>query len=150
MGQIPGWHRDKQGARHRLLDSLAGFAQSNRARITVVFDGAPEPNFPDGSQYQGVLIYYAAAGSTADERIKRIVEQSRDRRGLIVVTSDKELFGYARACGARAMRSGEFRKLLSQGPEKIEEKAAVEEFTGDARSWMRYFGVDAEEEGDEP
>ena len=41
MAQRVGWHRDKAGARRGLLDELARFAAAKRARVTVVFDGAP-------------------------------------------------------------------------------------------------------------
>ena len=41
IGQTPGWHRDKPGSRQRLLRELAAFVAATRARVTVVFDGAP-------------------------------------------------------------------------------------------------------------
>src|ERR687885_117969 len=78
MGQRPGWHRDKAGARRRLLTELARFAR----------------------------------GSDADSRIKELVEASRERRTLKVVTSDRALADYVRRCGAQVVRSGEFRRRL--------------------------------------
>src|SRR5919199_1223351 len=76
MAQRVGWHRDKPGARRRLLGELARFARD------------------------------------ADERIKGLVEASRERRTLKVVTSDRALADYVRRCGAEVIRSGEFRRRL--------------------------------------
>ncbi|HVG38676.1 MAG TPA: NYN domain-containing protein, partial [Pyrinomonadaceae bacterium] len=108
MAQRPGWHRDRAGARRRLLDDLAAYTAHKRVRLAVVFDGAPETHFADGASYRGVRVYYAERGSDADTRIKRFVEDSRERRTLLVVTSDRALGDYVRRTGARVLRSGEF------------------------------------------
>jgi predicted RNA-binding protein with PIN domain len=146
MGQRVGWHRDKRGGRRRLLEELARFAQLKRASVAVVFDGAPEPHFADGASYKGVRVFYAERGSNADERIKRLVDEARERRTLWVVTSDRALAGYIRQCGARHLRAGEFRQKL----ERLPERSASHETGGDDSQlaaqelpqWMRYFGVE--------
>ncbi|MCA1631290.1 MAG: NYN domain-containing protein [Acidobacteria bacterium] len=70
MAQRVGWHRDKPRARRALLDELARFAARRRVSVAVVFDGAPEDHFPDGSTYRGIRLYYAERGSDADSRSK--------------------------------------------------------------------------------
>jgi predicted RNA-binding protein with PIN domain len=145
MAQRVGWHRDKMAARRRLLDEVALFAQGKRAQVAVVFDGAPEQFFQDGASYKGVRVFYAERGSNADERIKRMVEESRERRTLIVVTSDRALASYVRRCGAQVSPSGKFRHRLD---EAVKQKAVpvpeanetVED--GELKNWMRYFGVE--------
>src|SRR3712207_6108022 len=103
MAQRVGWHRDKAAARRTLLDELAEFARVKRVRVVAVFDGAPEEFFKDGSSYKGVRVFYARRGSNADERIKEIVEASRERHTLIVVTSDRALAAYVQRCGAQTL-----------------------------------------------
>ena len=146
MAQRVGWHRDKQGARRRLMEELAQFARSRGVRVAVVFDGAPEKHFADGASYQGVRLFYAERGSNADERIKRMVEKSGERRTLLVVTSDRALADYVRRCGAQVIRSGEFRKkmeeALAEGASHLDEPSV----NGDLDTWMRYFGVAPEDE----
>lgn len=148
MAQVPGWHKDKRAARLRLLDEVARFAQLKRVQVAVVFDGAPEEFFCDGSSYKGVRLFYAERGSNADERIKRLVEASRERRTLIVVTSDRALSEYVRRCGARHLRSGQFRERL-EGAAHDNKKSGAEEESAhsdtEMKSWLRYFGVDEEE-----
>jgi predicted RNA-binding protein with PIN domain len=145
MAQRVGWHRDKSGARRRLLDELALFAHVKRVKVTAVFDGAPEQFFKDGASYKGVRVFYAERGSNADERIKALVEASRERRTLIVITSDRALADYVRRCGAQTLRSGEFRQRLDELADE-KEKSAVEEDgrieDGELKDWMRYFGVE--------
>jgi predicted RNA-binding protein with PIN domain len=152
MAQRVGWHRDKAKARRRLMDELARFAQGVRVRVAVVFDGAPEQHFADGSSYKGaVRVFYSERGSNADERIKRMVEATRERRTLIVVTSDRELADYVRRCGAPVLRSGEFRRKM----EEAESRAAVQTVEAEPGAgvelgeWMRYFGVGPDDEDDE-
>jgi predicted RNA-binding protein with PIN domain len=130
-----------------LLDELARFAARRKARVAVVFDGAPDENFADGSSYRGVRVYYAARGSDADARIKSLVESSRERRTLLVVTSDRALADYVRRCGAQVVRAGEFRRRMeeaeAEGANEQTDAPPIEEST---ERWMRYFGVAPEDD----
>lgn len=152
MGQRVGWHRDKAGARRRLLRELAQFAREAGISAEVVFDGAPEEHFPDGSSFMGVRVFYAARGSDADARIKGLVDASRERRTLIVVTSDRALADYVRRSGAQVVRAGEFRRRLDELRARTATTAG-EEFrapasTAEIDEWMYYFGVAHEDEND--
>jgi predicted RNA-binding protein with PIN domain len=147
MGQTPGWHRDRASARRKLIRQLADFARASKTRVTVVFDGEPDAAFPDGSSIGVLRIHYARMGSDADTRIDEIVNESTDRRGITVVTSDRELASTVRSSGALVMRSGEFRRRMKEvfNSVKRPEDGEVHE-VDDLRSWFRYFGV---EQGDE-
>ena len=150
MAQRVGWHRNKPKARRRLMDELAQFARARRVRVTVVFDGAPEQHFGDGASYQGVRVFYSERGSNADERIKRMVEAARERRTLIVVTSDRQLADYVRRCGAQVQRSGEFRKKMEEATADIPHQDEKElSARGELTEWMRYFGVAPEDDDEE-
>ena len=122
----------------------------SRVSVEVVFDGAPEEFFPDGSYFMGVRVFYAERGRDADSRIKDLVESSRERRTLKVVTSDRALADYVRRCGVEVIRSGEFRKRLdaseSAGASAKEEagRGGVKESEMD--EWMYYFGVAPEDD----
>ncbi|HWW75139.1 MAG TPA: NYN domain-containing protein [Pyrinomonadaceae bacterium] len=150
MAQRVGWHRDKAGARRRLLTELSRFARSAGVTVEAVFDGAPDEFFPDGSYFMGVRVFYAARGRDADARIKELVEASRERRTLKVVTSDRALADYVRRCGAEVIRSGDFRRRLdaaATGSDEPERGGVKESELGE---WMYYFGASPEddEEGD--
>jgi predicted RNA-binding protein with PIN domain len=149
MGQRVGWHRDKAGARRRLLGELVRFARGERARVAVVFDGAPDEHFPDGSDFMGVTVFYAERGASADERIKQMVDAERERRTLVVVTSDKGLGDYVRRTGVRVVRAGEFRRRLdsmeeAQGAGGEGERPALSH--DELLAEMRYFGFAPEDD----
>ena len=153
MGQTPGWHRDKPNARVALLKKAVAFAKAKKARVTVVFDGAPDRNAPEGSAFNGVKVLYAERGSDADTRIHRLVESSQDPRGLTVVTSDRHLAFLVRSSGANVVRSGDFRKQLDSILESQPTAEDGEKFeVGDVNAWLRYFGSLPEDDeiGDEP
>jgi predicted RNA-binding protein with PIN domain len=151
MAQRVGWHRDKPKARRKLMDDLARFAQGRRVRVAVVFDGAPEQHFGDGASYKGVRVFYSERGSNADERIKQMVERERERRTLIVVTSDRALADYVRRCGAQVIRSGEFRKKMDEVGASLARRNADEpSVNGELDEWMRYFGVAPEDDEESP
>ena len=148
MAQRVGWHRDKAGARRRLLKELARFARAAGVTVEAVFDGAPDEFFPDGSDFMGVRVFYAERGSDADARIKQLVEASRERRTLKVVTSDRALADYVRRCGAEVVRSGDFRRRLdalteAQEPRQDARGGVRESELGE---WMYYFGADPEDD----
>lgn len=140
MGQTPGWHRDRPGARRTLLEELARFSRVKKARITVVFDGTPDRTTPDGSAFQGVKVLFARQGSDADSRIEALVEDSPDPRGLIVVTSDRRLSLTVRSRGARTIRSGEFRREVAKAHVSEQAEDGQEPEVGDVGDWLRYFG----------
>jgi predicted RNA-binding protein with PIN domain len=147
MGQRPGWHRDKAASRRALIEQLADFARAKKARVTVVFDGAPDAGYPNGSALRGVKILYAERGSDADTRIERLIESTRDRRGLTVVTSDRRLASTVRASGARVIGSGEFRKLMEEAlaarsPDEDGKDSEIDDVNG----WLRYFGATPDDE----
>lgn len=145
MAQRVGWHKDKQAARRRLMEDVAVFTQAKKMRASIVFDGAPDNFFPDSSTFKGVKIHYARQNSNADERIKHLVESSKERKTLTVITSDRALSDYCRRCGARVVRSGEFRQMIDEARlTKVNNEQSAHEGVkeNELASWMRYFGVD--------
>ena len=146
IGQRVGWHRDKPGSRKRLMQDLARLAWKKKLRLTVVFDGAPDPQFPDGSSCGGVKIFYSRQGSDADTRIIEMVEAERNKKNLVVVTSDGKLASRVRVNGVRVMRSGIFRRMLDEAA-----SAAPDEAPGikddDVNDWLRYFGAEESDDG---
>jgi predicted RNA-binding protein with PIN domain len=146
MGQTPGWHRDKANARRQLVEQVAEYARLKKARLTVVFDGAPDPLLPEASAHRGVKVFYAERGSNADARIIRLVETLPDARGITVVTSDNSLAFAVRARGARVLRSGEFRRQMTEvrAAPPVADGEQVE--VGNVNEWLRYFGALPEDE----
>jgi predicted RNA-binding protein with PIN domain len=140
MALKPGWHRDKAEARRRLIYELSALVAARRVKVRVVFDGAPDEDFPDGARYKSVHIFYAELGSNADTRIKDMVRSSSFKRDMVVVSSDRDLSSFAHRQGAKTMASEQFRRVLNAARAS---RAAKEPSRGndpvDVDEWMDYF-----------
>lgn len=113
IGSRPdGWWRDRAGAARRLITSLEALAARSGDRISVVLDGRPLADVPEGV-HNGVLVAYAtrAGRDAADDRIVAEVARDREPASLVVVTSDRGLADRVRALGATVEAAG---SLLAQ------------------------------------
>ena len=138
MAQTVGWHRDRAGARRRLIHDLVRFVAVQRVKLKVVFDGAPDEEFPEGLIYKGVRIMYARPGSDADSRIKELVSKASHKRDLVVVTSDRALGSFVKHQGARTMYSGQFRRLLEDSSKQAVQKSGQGDSV-DVEEWLEFF-----------
>ncbi|OGX44209.1 MAG: hypothetical protein A3G38_01570 [Omnitrophica WOR_2 bacterium RIFCSPLOWO2_12_FULL_51_8] len=87
---------------------------SPKNRVILVFDGYPLQGAQAGG-YFGMLVVYSRK-SSADERIKQLVEESAGRKNIVVVSDDKEIKFMARQLGARHMGAEEFIAKNDQAP----------------------------------
>ena len=116
IGSRPdGWWRDRDGAAHRLIASLQALARRSGDRISVVLDGRPPADRPEGV-HDGVLVAYATrrGPDAADDRIVAEVERDPDPASLVVVTSDRALAARVRALGAAVEGAGTLLAQLDQ------------------------------------
>ena len=137
-----GGPRDDDDGRAQVVRRVASFCRARNVKATVVFDG--HPLRPDmASQDLGLLsLRVPPPGQDADTVIRELLDRAPRPRELIVVSSDKELFSYARTMGASTLRAHEWnaleRQLLAQrqsvpGAEKPEHE-------DDLEGWMKKFG----------
>jgi predicted RNA-binding protein with PIN domain len=140
MAQTVGWHRDRSKARRQLIHDLAHFIALQRVKLKVVFDGAPDEEFPEGRKYKGVHIMYARPGSDADSRIMELVSKASYKRDLIVITSDRALSSHVKHQGARIVSSGQFRRLVEECLKRTSslEKSAQGDRV-DVEEWLEFF-----------
>jgi predicted RNA-binding protein with PIN domain len=98
---------DFSRGREKLLEWLSQYRQKVPNPITVVFDGTKGGELVEGRDlYKGIRIRYSSLGQTADDVIKRLVEQDGEK--FLVVTSDRELGSYCRFRKAGWIRSEDF------------------------------------------
>ena len=93
--------------RDGLLERLRQYKRTRGHQVTVVFDAASKALLAEErTQHKGIEVIYSGQGETADSVIKRICHKERDN--VLVVTSDRELAGYAERCGSVTMDSEDF------------------------------------------
>ena len=100
---------DDEEALLRIL--MAYRARTGRA-ITVVFDPGSTYALASTQKRGGIKVVFAGHNSSADAHILRRVRQSRDRRGWLVVTNDRDLATAVSDMGARVQSASEFAKEL--------------------------------------
>ncbi|HEV2311081.1 MAG TPA: NYN domain-containing protein, partial [Acidimicrobiia bacterium] len=101
IGSKPdGWWRDRDGAARRLGDALGALVSADTA-VTLVLDGRPVADLPEGRQSSGVHVLYAGPGRNAgDDRLVEFVEALPRPDAALVVTSDRALVARVTTLGA--------------------------------------------------
>ncbi len=100
--------------RRRLTDGLAGLIARAGCEVTCCFDGAELEGARGPSRVRGVRVLFSAAGTTADELIRRLVRAEPRGRVLVVVSSDREVAEAVVRSGARAVSSAALLALLAR------------------------------------
>lgn len=93
--------------RRRLTGSRAN-------KVIVVFDGHPVPSMQMEREFD---IRFSNDG-TADDVIKSIVDKTRNKKTLIVVSDDREIRSHAGVSGAQVSRPAAFLSNASKGKPK--------------------------------
>jgi len=98
---------DLQAGREALLELLALYRRRSHHQMTVVFDGWQQGDLKESrDRYQGILVIYSRRGERADEVIKRLLNQERER--ALVVTSDREIQVCAEQAKAAWINASQF------------------------------------------
>lgn len=93
IGSRPtGWWRDRDGAVRRLLAKLQELTAAGGDDVTLIVDGRPIRDLPEGA-HDGVQVLYARrpGRNAADDRIVEFIETHPRPSSLEVVTSDRDL-----------------------------------------------------------
>lgn len=112
IGHLPDMSLSDPNDEEKLMTRLRALAERTKKRMTVVFDPDPHANSPQfghgKSQYGLLTVIFAPNGTKADDVIRSIAGDVKDKQGLIVVTSDAAVADFTRRCGIRAQSSQEF------------------------------------------
>jgi predicted RNA-binding protein with PIN domain len=102
IGSRPdGWWRDRDAAVRRLVARLQQLAAESRDELTLVLDGGPLDDLPEGTHGRVEVLYSRRPGRNAgDDRIVEVLSAASDAAAICVVTSDRDLTDRARALGA--------------------------------------------------
>jgi predicted RNA-binding protein with PIN domain len=129
--------------RVEVLRRVAGFCRAKGARAVLVFDGTPFRPDLGGQELGPVSLRFPVAGRDADSLIRELVDVAPRPGELVVVTSDKPLYSYARTRGARVLRAHEW-NALARGAEPRRRRAAAPsekpERETDVAGWLKRFG----------
>lgn len=128
--------------RLEVVRRVAAFCRAKGARAILVFDGAPFRPDVEDQQLGAVTIRFPAAGRDADSLIREIVDAAARPAELIVVSSDKPVYSYARTRGAQALRAHEWTALGRDAKPRGRSSAAKSEKPDretDVEGWLKRF-----------
>ena len=130
--------------RVEVLRRVAEFCRRKGARAVLVFDGAPFRPDQDNQQLGAVSLRFPTAGVDADTVIREIVDGASRPAELVVVTSDRPLYSYARTRGARALRAHEWNALArpavpGASPARADASREKPDRETDVEGWLKRF-----------
>lgn len=116
IGQMRDLSLSDPNDEEKLIERLRLAAERSQKRISVVFDPNPHDVTPpigrNSTQHSRVTAIFAHPGKKADDVIRRMAGEAKDKQGLIVVTSDAAVADFTRRCGVRVQSSRDFIRWL--------------------------------------
>jgi predicted RNA-binding protein with PIN domain len=126
--------------RAEVVRRVASFCRAKGARATIVFDGRPLRPDMAVQSLGPVSIRVPPEGQDADSVIRRIVEESSAPADIVVVTSDKALYSYAKTFGAAVLRAHEWNALERRSAPPAREGSEKPDHESDVEGWLKRFG----------
>ena len=129
----------KQQSREKLAFMLSRYFGKRKASVSLHFDGFER----EVIRVVNIRIVYSGNNS-ADNKIKTEIENSKNPRNIILVTSDSNLMEFGKVCSCKVIKSEDFVKHMKQANKDAEEQfksgadVNVEEF-------KKLFGIDSTE-----
>ena len=117
IGQMPDLKLSDPHDEAKMIQRLKTFGLLERKQITVVFDPSPhDPTprlYPEIQQHGSCKAIWAMPPQKADDLIRQLVSNVRDKQGLLVITSDNAVAKFVRVTGIKVQSSQEFAKQLT-------------------------------------
>ncbi len=126
-------------ARELLIHSVAQFTHKKKFRCTIVFDGTAPNNTVKQSTHAPVHVLFSFPHS-ADAKIKQMIEQSKIRSSLVIISSDREIMNFAKVCSCQTHSSKHFANLLSETTDTVAEKSDAPLSKSQIDEWLKIFG----------
>lgn len=127
--------KNKQMSREKAAFLIDNYFIQKNYKGTLHFDGFE--NLP--IKTNKVKIVYSGK-YTADEKIKKEIEDSNIRTRLVIVTADSNIIEFAKVCGCKTLQSDTFGKLIMSRDSKEEEQKRIDEINNNDE-FKRLFDV---------
>ncbi|MGD2145949.1 MAG: NYN domain-containing protein [Anaerolineae bacterium] len=141
IGRLPDIRLEDEHDEAQLVSRLQAYAGRTGKRVTVVFDRGLPGGVSRALSRGRVEVVFAPTGGSADQVLLRRVRRARDPRGLIVVSSDREVIAAAEDRGARVVRSEAFVDQMEGAPASEGDKESeVHLGPEEVDAWLELFG----------
>lgn len=130
---------DAHSARELLIHALARLTHQRSFRCTLVFDGFEHTDSKKIPVHAPVHVLYSAPLS-ADAKIRSMIDHSKKRPSLIIISSDNEIISYAKACSCQTHSVKYFANMLEESDDVVTEKSDVSLTKHQIDQWLKIFG----------
>lgn len=125
--------KDKQLSREKLASMLDSHFRTSKNKIFLHLDGFVK--YPINTLK--VKIIYSDA-KTADDKIRKQIENTENPRNITLVSSDGSLTEFAKVCSCAVIKSEDFANELMKD-EKDEEASRIESMNKNVEEFKRLF-----------
>ena len=142
IGRLPDIDLEDPHDEAQLVSRLQGYGGRTGKRVTVVFDRGLPGGRSQALSGGRVEVVFAPTGRKADRVLMERIRESRNPRGLLVVTSDREVIAVAERRQARVIRSEAFVAELEPSPAASGAKEDVTLSADEVDQWLELFEKD--------
>ena len=140
---IPSLHKtllhDAETSRELLIYSVSQLTHLKKIRCSIVFDGTAPEVTRKQSLHAPVHVLYSFPLS-ADKKIKDMIEQSKHRSTLVVISSDREILAFAKTHSCETHTSKYFSNFLKETDPIVTEKSDTVLTPSQINEWLKIFG----------
>lgn len=129
--------KDQQQSREKLSFLLSRYFVKKKATISLHFDGYER----EVIKVSFLKIIYSD-NLSADDKIKREIEKSRNPRNIVLVTSDSNLMEFGRVCSCTIIKSEEFMQHLKPSTDTDDDKLESDS-NKNIEEYKKLFGIDS-------
>ena len=127
--------KDKQGSREKLVHLLNRYFAGKKIKLSLHFDGFQNLALAVSKG----RIYYSEKNSS-DNLIRKEIDNSKNPKLIILVTSDRSLMNYGKANSCTVISSDEFYKEIEKSFEKNDEAEKIKLLEKEKDEFLRLFG----------
>lgn len=129
-------------AREKLILQLDNFFSSKRASVYVVFDGNSNLTYLNSYSTPNIRVLFSKKSQKADILIKKIIDESKNKSLITVISSDHEVYQYAKVSRCKAIKSEEFLNRMKTYNIDFENKIKNHNLTEDEINfWKNIFNA---------
>lgn len=138
--EIPEWKKmfneDAENAKDYLIQKVVDHFKDKKIEATIFFDGF-KFNHSFSKISNNVSVKHAK-NKTADETILLTIQKEKNKKNIVVVTSDNELIAKAKLYQCRVISSKEFIKSISRQVQSSMDKP-IEINKSEIEYWLKLF-----------
>ncbi|MGD9874157.1 MAG: hypothetical protein AB7T27_07770 [Kiritimatiellia bacterium] len=99
-----------------ILHALSRYAEKENVTMHAMLTGEVLRSVPENEPFRNIKVSYAASVQELPALAEKLVK-SYGRKGVVVITSNRQVEDDARQAGAALMRANTFKKALAGGPQ---------------------------------